>query len=70
MIGFDDIAVADLVDLTTVRQPLVDSGIRAAEIVLAQAADATRAAEQIELPLELVVRGTTGPPPTRRPSRR
>ena len=70
VIGFDDIAVADLVGLTTVRQPLVDSGFRAAELVLAEAADASRPAEQVELPLELRVRGTTGPPPTRRPSRR
>lgn len=70
VVGFDDIAVADLVGLSTVRQPLVDSGRRAAAIVLEQIADMDRPAERIELRLELVARGTTGPPPTTRRRRR
>jgi DNA-binding LacI/PurR family transcriptional regulator len=70
VVGFDDIAVADLVGLTTVRQPLVESGVRAAELVLAQAADHTHPVEQVELPLELRVRGTTAPPANERPRSR
>jgi DNA-binding LacI/PurR family transcriptional regulator len=70
VVGYDDIAVAELVALTTVRQPLVESGMRAAAIVLEQVADPDRAAERIELPLELVVRGSTGPPPAARPTGR
>lgn len=66
VIGFDDIAVAELIGLSTVRQPLVESGRRAAATVLAQIADPGRPAERIELPLELVERGTTAPPPTGR----
>ena len=66
VIGFDDIAVAELVGLSTVRQPLVESGRRAAATVLAQIAEPDRPAERIELPLELVERGTTGPPPPTR----
>lgn len=69
VIGFDDIAVAELVGLSTVRQHLVESGVRAADLVLGQIADPARPAERVQLPLELVLRGTTGPP-ARRPRRR
>lgn len=34
MIGFDDVDVADILELTTVRQPLWGSGARAAEGLL------------------------------------
>jgi DNA-binding LacI/PurR family transcriptional regulator len=68
VVGFDDIAVAELVGLTTVRQPLVESGKRAAAIVLEQVADPGRAAERIELPLELIARSSTGPPPAATPT--
>ena len=63
VIGFDDIEVAAYVGLTTVRQPLARSGRRGAELLLE-----ALAGERVEplrelLPLELVVRGTTGPAP-------
>jgi DNA-binding LacI/PurR family transcriptional regulator len=66
VVGFDDIDVAGYVGLTTVRQPLLESGRRGARLLL----DALerRPVEPLQelLPLELVVRGTTGPaPPTR-----
>jgi DNA-binding LacI/PurR family transcriptional regulator len=63
VVGFDDIEVAAYVGLTTVRQPLVESGRRGAQILLD--ALARRPAKPLrELhPLELVVRGTTGPAP-------
>jgi LacI family transcriptional regulator len=65
VVGFDDIDIAAYVGLTTVRQPLFESGRRGGELLLqmlggagAQLGDAH--AEQ--LPLELVIRSTTAPP--------
>lgn len=63
VVGFDDIAVAALTGLTTVRQPLVESGRRAARVVLDQIADPELPPEQVVLPLRLVERDTTAPPP-------
>jgi LacI family transcriptional regulator, galactose operon repressor len=61
VVGFDDIEVAAYVGLTTVRQPLLESGRRGAELLL-QALDGPPARPLRELlPLELIVRGTTGP---------
>ena len=62
VIGFDDIEVASYADLTTVRQPLARSGRRGAELLLAALAGEPAAARTETLPLELIVRGTTGPP--------
>lgn len=62
VIGFDDIEIASYVGLTTVRQPLFESGRRGAELLL-QALEGEPLAARVEtLPLELVVRGTTRPP--------
>jgi DNA-binding LacI/PurR family transcriptional regulator len=36
VIGFDDVEVAAIVGLTTVRQPLHESGVRGAEVLLAR----------------------------------
>ena len=63
LIGFDDIPEARYMNpgLTTVRQPMGDMGRTAAEILIdAMAGDAMPVAS-IELPTELIVRGTTGP---------
>ncbi|MEZ5410264.1 MAG: LacI family DNA-binding transcriptional regulator [Acidimicrobiales bacterium] len=62
IIGYDDIDLAALMGLTTVRQPLVYSGERAAELVVESMSmrPAEPSSEQLEL--ELVVRGTTAPP--------
>jgi DNA-binding LacI/PurR family transcriptional regulator len=64
VIGFDDIEVAAYVGLTTVRQPLVESGRRGAKVLLEVLA--RRAVEPLRelLPLDLVVRSTTGPAPS------
>jgi DNA-binding LacI/PurR family transcriptional regulator len=63
VIGFDDIDVAGYVGLTTVRQPLLESGRRGAKLLLE--ALGGRQVEPLRelLPLELVVRSTTGPVP-------
>ena len=62
IIGYDDIDLAAMMGLTTVRQPLVYSGERAAELVMESMAlrPAEPSSEQLEV--ELVVRATTAPP--------
>ena len=64
VIGFDDIEVASYVGLTTVRQPLYESGRRGAELLLRALYGRPVDARTELLPLELVVRGTTGPAPS------
>jgi DNA-binding LacI/PurR family transcriptional regulator len=63
VVGFDDVPRAATWDppLTTIRQPLVDKGRVAADLLLQQIADGGRG--RIELPIELVVRGSTAAPP-------
>jgi len=67
IVGFDDIPRAATWDppLTTIRQPLVDKGRVAAELLLKQIADGK--VRRIELPIELVVRGSTARPPSELP---
>jgi LacI family transcriptional regulator len=59
VVGFDDIDMADYVDLTTVRQHLDESGRLSAEMVLGRIADPSRATQHIYLPLNLIERQTT-----------
>ena len=61
VIGFDDLETAAYVGLTTVRQPLQQSGRRATELLLSSLHSKPEPIEE-RLPLELVVRSTTGPP--------
>ena len=62
IVGFDDIPRAATWDppLTTVRQPLVDKGRMAAELLMQTVADG--GTRRIELPIELVVRASTARP--------
>jgi len=62
IVGFDDVPRAATWDppLTTIRQPLVDKGRAAAELLLGQITDGGRG--RIQLPIELVVRRSTAPP--------
>jgi LacI family transcriptional regulator len=64
VVGFDDIEVSSYVGLTTVRQPLYESGRRAAALLLEVlgADDGPIAPVEHELDLDLVVRTTTAPP--------
>ena len=67
VIGFDDIDVSSYIGLTTVHQPLVESGRLGARLLLEALSGAgAPAAARNELPLELVLRSTTAPPPRRR----
>lgn len=63
VIGFDDVEIAQFFQLTTVRQLLYESGARGAEMLLNQIQNEEQEqVQQIVLPTELVVRGTTAPP--------
>jgi LacI family transcriptional regulator, galactose operon repressor len=57
VVGFDDVEMARYAGLTTVAQPLEESGLRGAELLLA-ALDGEPGARR-RLPLELVVRSST-----------
>jgi DNA-binding LacI/PurR family transcriptional regulator len=59
IVGFDDIEVAEHVDLTTIRQHLDESGRLAAEILLARISEPKRPLQHINLPLNLIERMTT-----------
>lgn len=62
VVGYDDIELASLMGLTTVRQPLERSGVRAADLVLEALGARRRSAFDEQLDVELVVRATTRPP--------
>lgn len=62
IVGFDDIELAEVIGLTTVRQPLEESGALAAGVLAAWLHGDRVDASVVWLPLEVVVRGTTGPP--------
>ena len=58
VIGFDDIEIAEPLGLTTVRQPLRQSGARGADLLLGAIAGASPPARPLA-PLEVVARRTT-----------
>ena len=53
VVGFDDIDVADYIGLTTIRQPLEESGRVAVDLLLSRLADPSRPAQDVWLPLSL-----------------
>lgn len=59
IVGFDDIDVAEHVDLTTIRQHLDESGRLAAEILLSRIGESNRPLQHINLRLQLIERMTT-----------
>jgi DNA-binding LacI/PurR family transcriptional regulator len=65
VVGFDDIEIASYAGLTTIRQPLWESGRRGAELLLDALDDRLPASPVESLPLDLVVRATTAPPARR-----
>ncbi|HLL69467.1 MAG TPA: LacI family DNA-binding transcriptional regulator [Micromonosporaceae bacterium] len=68
VVGFDDLAFVRWIGppLTTVRQPLLQMGAKAAELVMDLAVGRVPEHDRIELPTTLVVRGSTAPPPSER----
>lgn len=63
VIGFDDHDMADLLDLTTVGQPVLEQGEQAARMLLdLLASGESPDAEPLVLPTTLIVRNSTAPP--------
>ncbi len=66
LIGFDDNDIAEYLELTTLKQPVVNFGELAARLINEHFIDGTKPSiAHYQLPVELVVRATTGPPPSR-----
>jgi LacI family transcriptional regulator len=59
VIGFDNLDMADFMELTTINQELGESGRLAAELLMARVADRNRPPQNIRLPLTIVERNTT-----------
>lgn len=69
LVGFDDVPLGALLDppLTAISRPDVEQGATAGRLLLERlgADDADRPARRIVMPVQMVVRGSTGPlPPT------
>jgi DNA-binding LacI/PurR family transcriptional regulator len=63
IIGYDDIELAEYLNLTTIRQQLFESGVRGGELLLEAIDSPPESSRCVLLPTELVVRATTAPPP-------
>ena len=63
VIGVDDHPVAELWELTTVRQPVELQGERSARMALALLGGSPPADRHLTVPTRLVIRRTTAPPP-------
>ncbi len=59
VVGFDDIEMAEFVNLTTINQSLEDSGVQAAEMVLQRIKDPNRLARKSLIDLKLTKRSST-----------
>jgi DNA-binding LacI/PurR family transcriptional regulator len=64
VVGYDDIEAAEYLNLTTIHQPLYESGLRGIDLLLQTIDDPTVAARAERLPVHLVVRSTTTEPRT------
>jgi LacI family repressor for deo operon, udp, cdd, tsx, nupC, and nupG len=64
IVGIDDHPVANLVDLTTVRQPVRAQGTAAARLLLGLLSGQPDLDLAVTLATQLVVRHSTGPPPS------
>jgi DNA-binding LacI/PurR family transcriptional regulator len=62
VIGFDDIDLAEHWHLTTMRQPLFETGRCGCEMLFHHLDNPAAPPQEIMLPTELVVRATTAPP--------
>jgi DNA-binding LacI/PurR family transcriptional regulator len=68
VVGYDDIELAEIMGLTTVRQSLFESGQRGAELLLHTLQDPQIETAHECLPAELVVRRTTARPSAHHPN--
>ncbi len=63
VVGYDDVEIAEILGLTTMRQMLFESGQRGVELLLKTLENPETEPVYEVLPTELVVRETTAPPP-------
>ncbi|MGP4114606.1 LacI family DNA-binding transcriptional regulator [Streptomyces sp. 4N509B] len=70
VIGFDDHETAELLDLTTIAQPVTYQGELLARQILDALSGASEQPTRVVVPTRLVVRGTTGSARATRPRRR
>jgi len=63
VIGIDDHEMAELMELTTVAQPVAAQGVLAAEMILTALGEPQRPLPAVVVPTRLIARGTTAPPP-------
>ncbi len=62
VVGYDDVEIADILGLTTMRQMLYESGQRGVELLLETLENPETEPVYEVLPTELVIRNTTAPP--------
>ncbi|MEJ2487326.1 MAG: substrate-binding domain-containing protein, partial [Anaerolineales bacterium] len=62
VIGYDDIRDADYVNLTTIKQPLYESGLEGGKAILQQIENGLLEPLEIQLPVSLIIRGPTAAP--------
>ena len=62
VVGYDDIEIAEYLHLTTIHQPLFTSGVEGVELLLRMLSGGKSEQQCINLPLELIRRGTTSAP--------
>jgi DNA-binding LacI/PurR family transcriptional regulator len=62
VIGYDDIEIAEYLNLTTVSQPMYNSGQQAVTWLLDLIDESEPEQMTIEMPVEVIERATTGPP--------
>lgn len=62
VIGYDNIRDAEYLNLTTIQQPLYQAGFVGGKKLLELIENPVEKTEEIILPVDLIIRGTTGPP--------
>ncbi len=63
VIGYDDVEISEYLGLTTMRQQLFESGAQGVRMLLEMLTTPPATPRRELLPAELIVRGTTAPPP-------
>lgn len=63
LIGYDNIRDSEFLRLTTISQPLLESGVQGTRLLLDLVENNQQGQLSVELPLTLIARDTTGPAP-------
>jgi len=63
IVGYDDLEIASFLGLTTIHQPLFESGVSGVGLLLDHMALGSRRPVREVLDVEVIARSTTGPPP-------